>query len=83
MGNRGDFAEVIPFEAEMSRVGVSLEEVLDLLAAEPPVGATGAFAALGLDLALATNILRSLPDAAGTAAFLTRVREHVISFSGY
>jgi hypothetical protein len=66
MGNRGDFAEVIPFEAEMSRVGVSLEEVLDLLAAEPPVGATGAFAALGLDLASATFALLAERAPVGT-----------------
>ena len=70
------------FDAEMRRAGVSLEEMLDQFAPEPPAGAAGALSVVGFDIAVTMPVLRSLPDGAGTAAFLARFLEHVLSFGG-
>ncbi len=71
------------FDAELLRVGVSIDEVLDELTPAWPAGAAGVLRAVGFDLARAMPVLRSLPDGAGGAAFLARCRKHLISFGGH
>ena len=72
----------VEFETECRRVGVRMDELFDPEDARPRPGVPGGMAAAGVALAKALPILRSLPDHAGTAAFLDALADDLTRFSG-
>ncbi|HEX4469576.1 MAG TPA: hypothetical protein VH080_08575 [Gemmatimonadaceae bacterium] len=68
-------------DAELRRVGVQLDELLNWQAHVDPRNAGGCVA-VGFSVDVALPILRALPDQAGTSAFLAAIRDHLVEFNG-